>query len=194
MLRCAACATVEERPFQGRVRSRQDCGLPAPVVVFPSLESIFPSRDECHTQCPPCDLTIRIMDSQRTFFVMTVTWQRLPIFRLEARARLLIEVCKLPLRRLVHTRKSTKLREGIDAHNRVLNARNVTVGVSRRRGDGTFGELVPSHTSISVRTRLASCDCVTRHGRRPELRTPPRSSRAAAPTWCRHRWPCRREC
>jgi putative transposase len=32
------------------------------------------------------------MDSQRTFFITTVTWQRLPIFRVEARARLLIEV------------------------------------------------------------------------------------------------------
>jgi putative transposase len=31
-------------------------------------------------------------DSQRTFFVTSVTWQRLPIFRVEARARLLIEV------------------------------------------------------------------------------------------------------
>jgi putative transposase len=32
------------------------------------------------------------MDSQRTFFVTTVTSQRLPIFLVEARARLLIEV------------------------------------------------------------------------------------------------------
>jgi putative transposase len=32
------------------------------------------------------------MDSQRTFFITTVTWQRLPIFRDETRARLLIEV------------------------------------------------------------------------------------------------------
>ena len=32
------------------------------------------------------------MDSQRTFFITTVTRQRLPIFRVEARARLLIEV------------------------------------------------------------------------------------------------------
>jgi len=32
------------------------------------------------------------MDSQRTFFITTVTWRRLPIFRVEARARLLIEV------------------------------------------------------------------------------------------------------
>jgi len=31
-------------------------------------------------------------DSQRTFFVTTVSWQRSPIFRVEARARLLIEV------------------------------------------------------------------------------------------------------
>jgi putative transposase len=31
-------------------------------------------------------------DSQRTFFITTVTWQRVPILRVEARARLLIEV------------------------------------------------------------------------------------------------------
>lgn len=31
-------------------------------------------------------------DSQRTFFITTVAWQRAPIFRVEARARLLIEV------------------------------------------------------------------------------------------------------
>jgi putative transposase len=31
-------------------------------------------------------------DSGRTFFVTTVTWQRVPIFRVEARARLLVEV------------------------------------------------------------------------------------------------------
>jgi len=31
-------------------------------------------------------------DSQRTFFITTVTWQRTLIFRVEARARLLIEV------------------------------------------------------------------------------------------------------
>ncbi len=32
------------------------------------------------------------MDSERTFFITTVAWQRVPIFRVEARARLLIEV------------------------------------------------------------------------------------------------------
>jgi putative transposase len=31
-------------------------------------------------------------DAQRTFFITTVTWQRVPIFRRETRARLLIEV------------------------------------------------------------------------------------------------------
>ena len=31
-------------------------------------------------------------DLQRTFFITTVTWQRTPVFRVEARARLLIEV------------------------------------------------------------------------------------------------------
>jgi REP-associated tyrosine transposase len=32
------------------------------------------------------------VDSDRTFFITTVAWQRAPIFRVEARARLLIEV------------------------------------------------------------------------------------------------------
>jgi len=32
------------------------------------------------------------MDSQRTFFITTVTWQRFPIFRNDARARLLVDV------------------------------------------------------------------------------------------------------
>ena len=32
------------------------------------------------------------MNSQRTFFITTVTWGRVPLFRVEARARLLIEV------------------------------------------------------------------------------------------------------
>jgi putative transposase len=42
---------------------------------------------------PITALRFTIMDdSQRTFFVTTVTWQRLPIFRVETRARLLIEV------------------------------------------------------------------------------------------------------
>jgi hypothetical protein len=46
--------------------------------------------------------------------------------------------------------KSIKLRERIDAHTRVLNARNLTVGIVRRRGDGTFGELVPGATALTL--------------------------------------------
>jgi putative transposase len=34
------------------------------------------------------------MDPQRTFFITTVTWQRVPIFRVEDRARLFIEVLR----------------------------------------------------------------------------------------------------
>jgi hypothetical protein len=45
--------------------------------------------------------------------------------------------------------KSTKLRERIDARSRVLNAQNLTVGVPRRRGDGTFGERVPVAQAIA---------------------------------------------
>jgi hypothetical protein len=44
--------------------------------------------------------------------------------------------------------KSSKLRERIDARERVLNVQNRTVGIARRRGDGTFGELVPSASAI----------------------------------------------
>ena len=42
--------------------------------------------------------------------------------------------------------KSSKLNTRIAAGVRVLNAQNRTVGIARRRGDGTFGELVPSAT------------------------------------------------
>jgi hypothetical protein len=45
---------------------------------------------------------------------------------------------------LYNLNKSSKLRERVDAYVRVLNVQNRTVGIARRRGDGTFGELVPS--------------------------------------------------
>ncbi len=45
--------------------------------------------------------------------------------------------------------KSTKLRERIETRSRVLNAQNLTVGIPRRRGDGTFGERVPVATAIA---------------------------------------------
>ena len=44
--------------------------------------------------------------------------------------------------------RSPLLRQRIDAGVRVLNAQNVTVGISRRRGDGTFGELVPAARAV----------------------------------------------
>src|SRR5712671_8096765 len=44
-----------------------------------------------HPICPHAP-TLGSMESERTFFITTVTWQRLPIFRVENRARLLIEV------------------------------------------------------------------------------------------------------
>jgi len=44
--------------------------------------------------------------------------------------------------------KSSKLHKRIAAGVRTLNTQNRTVGIARRRGDGTFGELVPSATAI----------------------------------------------
>ncbi|HTR27452.1 MAG TPA: hypothetical protein VMI10_26015 [Terriglobales bacterium] len=44
--------------------------------------------------------------------------------------------------------KSKKLNQRIQAANRVLNTQNRTVGIARRRGDGTFGELVPAGTAL----------------------------------------------
>ena len=44
--------------------------------------------------------------------------------------------------------KSHRLHERIDTGSRVLNTQNLTVGIARRRGDGTFGELVPAGNFI----------------------------------------------
>jgi hypothetical protein len=44
--------------------------------------------------------------------------------------------------------KSRTFRSRVSAHERVLNSRNLTVGIKRRRGDGTFGELVPAGTAL----------------------------------------------
>jgi len=158
----ADCATVEERPFQGRVRRRARMRALAPVVVFlcssedgsrglspqlqktldaaleaplfhgaacvrggfhqrrfstvlltfvgiaesiiplhrvemtsyfiPILRLLFSSGDEHHNRFAPHNVTIPDMDWQRTFFITAVTWGRMPIFRVEDRARLLIDV------------------------------------------------------------------------------------------------------
>jgi hypothetical protein len=45
-------------------------------------------------------------------------------------------------------RKSSKLNKRILAGTRVLNSQNRTIGIARRRGDGTFGELVPAGNAI----------------------------------------------
>jgi len=50
---------------------------------------------------------------------------------------------------LYSLRISTKLHERIESGSRVLNAQNLTVGILRRRGDGTFGERVPVATAIA---------------------------------------------
>jgi hypothetical protein len=44
--------------------------------------------------------------------------------------------------------KSTKLPTRIAAHDRVINLKNITIGKTARRGDGTLGELVPSAVAI----------------------------------------------
>lgn len=49
---------------------------------------------------------------------------------------------------LVTLGKSTKLPPRIAAHDRVINLRNITIGKTARRGDGTLGELVPSAVAI----------------------------------------------
>jgi hypothetical protein len=45
--------------------------------------------------------------------------------------------------------KSPKLRQRIAGRSWVVNRQNRTVGVARRRGDGTFGELVPVAVAIT---------------------------------------------
>lgn len=49
---------------------------------------------------------------------------------------------------LVVLGKSPKLASRIAAHDRVINLKNVAVGRSARRGDGTLGELVPAAVAI----------------------------------------------
>jgi hypothetical protein len=49
---------------------------------------------------------------------------------------------------LVELGKSTRLLQRVAAHDRVINLRNITVGKTPRRGDGTLGELVPTAAAI----------------------------------------------
>jgi putative transposase len=59
---------------------------------IPILRLLFSSGDEHHNRFAPHNVTIPDMDWQRTFFITAVTWGRMPIFRVEDRARLLIDV------------------------------------------------------------------------------------------------------
>jgi hypothetical protein len=45
--------------------------------------------------------------------------------------------------------ESANFRQRVDARERVLNVQNRTVGIARRRGDGTFGELVPASAAVA---------------------------------------------
>jgi len=49
---------------------------------------------------------------------------------------------------LVALRKSAMLLERVHRHERVVNLRNLTIGKPARRGDGTFGEIVPTAVAI----------------------------------------------
>ncbi len=49
---------------------------------------------------------------------------------------------------LVGLDKSRLLRERVASRELVLNSRNRQVGVDARRGDGTFGEIVPGLTAV----------------------------------------------
>jgi hypothetical protein len=46
--------------------------------------------------------------------------------------------------------KSSKLVSRIENHERVINVQNVRQGVKARRGDGTFGELIPGEDALAL--------------------------------------------
>lgn len=50
---------------------------------------------------------------------------------------------------LYRLNKSEKLVSRINEHARVVSLQNKTVGIARRRGDGTFGELVPAAVALT---------------------------------------------
>lgn len=57
---------------------------------------------------------------------------------------------------LVAINKSAKLVERVQHHERVVNARNVMTGKPGRRGDGTFGELVPAAVAVTEKGLLVA--------------------------------------
>ncbi len=57
---------------------------------------------------------------------------------------------------LVAINKSAKLVERVQHHERVVNMRNVMTGKPARRGDGTFGELVPAAVAVTEKGMLVA--------------------------------------
>src|SRR5438045_609405 len=57
---------------------------------------------------------------------------------------------------LIEINKSAKLVERVKHHERVVNGHNIMTGKPRRRGDGTFGELVPAAVAIIEKGMLVA--------------------------------------
>ncbi|MCI0349238.1 MAG: hypothetical protein L0Z53_07430 [Acidobacteriales bacterium] len=57
---------------------------------------------------------------------------------------------------LVTINRSAKVVERVQRHERVVNISNKTVGKPSRRGDGTFGELVPTAVAVTDRGFLVA--------------------------------------
>jgi len=57
---------------------------------------------------------------------------------------------------LVAIGKSAKLIEGVQRHERVVNLKNLMTGKPSRRGDGTFGELVPAAVAVTEKGMLVA--------------------------------------
>lgn len=57
---------------------------------------------------------------------------------------------------LIALNKSAKLVERVQHHERVVNQKNLMTGKPSRRGDGTFGELVPAAVALSEKGMLVA--------------------------------------
>ncbi len=57
---------------------------------------------------------------------------------------------------LVILNKSSNLVQRVRAHERVVNLRNITIGKPARRGDGTFGEIVPTALAVTEKGILVA--------------------------------------
>jgi putative transposase len=83
------------------LRLKQTRGPSGPGQKFPRWNIFFPVRDGGHVGGPGLSSTIRGMNFARTFFVTSVTWQRVPLFRWEEKAGLMLDI-------LMHYRDALK--------------------------------------------------------------------------------------